>query len=320
MQTVGAEIIPKSDFQCNDGGKWEHKSGVLRQTDMNGGSHAILNIGEENFVMEATFRIEEKYSGTDPNLWTEAKFVYSDAEKDEGFRVDFMEKQKWARLSINNLIATAAIFQVNEGVDYHVKIIVKGSYVTVIAVINEEQVVLHNRALFGKHSNGWVGFGTYYGKVSFTGIHFWKLTQREIFVAMQYDGKRDFLYEQVIKTCLQDRQQFDFHFTRLDERVGAGKITEDMDSDIEKADLVIADISEDNRNVFYELGLVHGKAPKEKTARKALLLKEEIEGKPLDLPFDIKDFRTLTYKFRPKEFESLKVILAKAILDSLDLS
>jgi hypothetical protein len=40
---------------------------------------------------------------------------------------------------------------------------------------------------------------------------------------LKYDGKRDFLHEKVIKPCLQDSPELDFHFTGEVERVNAGK-------------------------------------------------------------------------------------------------
>jgi hypothetical protein len=69
----------------------------------------------------------------------------------------------------------------------------------------------------------------------------------------------------------------------------AGNIREDMFQMLITYDLVIADISIDNANVFYELGIRHGLRPKG-----TILIRFSTPGK--DVPFDLKTDRYVPYK------------------------
>ena len=68
----------------------------------------------------------------------------------------------------------------------------------------------------------------------------------------------------------------------------AGNIRVDMFEMLITYDLVIADISIDNANVFYELGIRHGLRPKG-----TILLRFSTPGK--DTPFDLKTDRYIAY-------------------------
>src|SRR5262249_56585849 len=68
----------------------------------------------------------------------------------------------------------------------------------------------------------------------------------------------------------------------------AGNIRFDMFQMLIAYDLVIADISIDNANVFYELGIRHGLRPKG-----TILIRFTTPGK--DVPFDLKTDRYIPY-------------------------
>lgn len=73
---------------------------------------------------------------------------------------------------------------------------------------------------------------------------------------------------------------------RADEFYSSGLIIEDITRSIQEASLVIAEITPDNPNVFYEVGYAHG------TAKPTVLLCDKKREK---LPFDIAGFRTIFY-------------------------
>jgi hypothetical protein len=88
----------------------------------------------------------------------------------------------------------------------------------------------------------------------------------------------------------------------------AGNIRVDMFQMLITYDLVIADISIDNANVFYELGIRHGLRPKG-----TILLRSTTPGK--DVPFDLKTDRYIAYdRASPAAAVDL---LAQAIKDTL---
>jgi len=71
----------------------------------------------------------------------------------------------------------------------------------------------------------------------------------------------------------------------------AGNIREDMFRLLVTADLVIADVSIHNANVFYELGVRHGLRP-----RGTLLIRAAVD----DYPFDLQTDRFLLYDPRSR--------------------
>jgi hypothetical protein len=89
----------------------------------------------------------------------------------------------------------------------------------------------------------------------------------------------------------------------------AGNIRVDMFQMLITHDLVIADMSIDNANVFYELGIRHGLRPKG-----TILLRFPTGGK--DVPFDLKTDRYVAYdRENPSDAVDL---LAKTIKDTID--
>ena len=82
--------------------------------------------------------------------------------------------------------------------------------------------------------------------------------KKRVFVAMPFGHKEgiDFnkVYEEVIKKALTDAG---FDVFRADEEIRAGDIHTDMFQELLLADLVVADLSIDNPNVWYELGVRH---------------------------------------------------------------
>lgn len=105
----------------------------------------------------------------------------------------------------------------------------------------------------------------------------------ECFVVMQFTEEFNDLYRDVIKpTCA----NFGYKVTRADDSYTSGLIIEDITRAIREASLIIADITPDNPNVFYEVGYAHG------INKPTILLSDRARQK---LPFDVSGFRTLFY-------------------------
>ena len=100
---------------------------------------------------------------------------------------------------------------------------------------------------------------------------------------MQFSSSFDDVYSEVIKkVCLEEG----IDVVRIDETMGPGVIVQDITREIREANLVIADISPVNANVFYEVGYAHA------LNKPTILLAE----KATKLPFDVSPFRTLFYE------------------------
>jgi hypothetical protein len=103
-----------------------------------------------------------------------------------------------------------------------------------------------------------------------------------VFVAMQFGQPFDTLYREVISPRI---KELGLNLVRMDEVAGPGLIFEDMKRQIAEAQIVIAEISAPNQNVFYELGYAHA-------LHKPTIL---IAQRGKELPFDIRSYRVIFY-------------------------
>jgi hypothetical protein len=101
------------------------------------------------------------------------------------------------------------------------------------------------------------------------------------FVVMQFGEPYDTLYSEVIEPITAD---LGLDAYRADEG-GPGMILDDIIGGIQRASVVIAEITPANPNVFYEVGYSHA------TDKPTILLAE----KDCELPFDVSGFRCIFY-------------------------
>jgi hypothetical protein len=106
----------------------------------------------------------------------------------------------------------------------------------------------------------------------------------KIFVIMPFAEPFDTLYRQVIHPVA---SELGFQVVRVDEVVGPGIIIEDIQRQIESSHAVVAEISTQNPNVFYELGYAHA------LHKPAILLVRRSDGP--SMPFDIRSYRAIFY-------------------------
>jgi hypothetical protein len=101
------------------------------------------------------------------------------------------------------------------------------------------------------------------------------------FVAMEYREPFDTFYREVIKPQAEKL----YEIVRIDEKSGAGVIFQDMQREIGQSDVVIAEITPANPNVFYELGYAQA------LGKPTILLAQ----RGAKLPFDIASYRVVFY-------------------------
>jgi hypothetical protein len=102
------------------------------------------------------------------------------------------------------------------------------------------------------------------------------------FVVMQFAEPYDTFYREVIQ---KQAEANGFDVVRIDEKAGPGVIFQDIQREIEQAEVVIAEITPANPNVFYELGYAHA------LGKPTILLAQ----RGSQLPFDIRSFRVVFY-------------------------
>ena len=102
------------------------------------------------------------------------------------------------------------------------------------------------------------------------------------FVVMKFEETYDHLYREVIRPVC---EKSGFEVERADDVFRPGIILQDIVNSLLDSDLVIAEVTPPNPNVFYELGYAHALA-------KPTVLLARRGG---DLPFDISGYRVIFY-------------------------
>jgi len=105
----------------------------------------------------------------------------------------------------------------------------------------------------------------------------------QCFVVMQFTDDFNTLYKDVIRPIC---EEFGYEVIRADDFYTSGLIIEDIKTSIREASFIIADVTPNNANVFYEVGYAHG------IGKPTILLSDRTREK---LPFDIAGTRTLFY-------------------------
>ena len=127
------------------------------------------------------------------------------------------------------------------------------------------------------------------------------------FVLMPFIPEMDELYKKTIKPTI---EELGMECIRADEIYRVGSIIDQIWSYIQVAGIIIADLTNRNPNVLYELGLAHA------SDKKVILLTQSIE----DIPFDLRHLRCIDYdnthrgvqKLKHSLIETLKLHIAEA--------
>ncbi|MBZ0221332.1 MAG: hypothetical protein K8I01_12990 [Candidatus Methylomirabilis sp.] len=121
------------------------------------------------------------------------------------------------------------------------------------------------------------------------------------FVIMPFGGHYDLYYEVLYKPAIINA---DLIPKRADEIYSSGRIIDDIWKFTKQAKIVLADLTERNPNVLYELGLAHA------IGKQAILITESAE----DIPFDLKALRHIVYdKNIPNWGEKLQLAITSSI-------
>ena len=126
--------------------------------------------------------------------------------------------------------------------------------------------------------------------------------EKRCFVIMPFDEKFDDVFEFAIQPAANAKG---YNCVRMDQIAGPLNLIHEMIHNIYTADVVIADLTGKNANVFYELGLAHSVPVPNKT----IMITEENEK----IPFDIGAFQVLKYNTSVRGINNLKDGIVKHI-------
>jgi hypothetical protein len=103
------------------------------------------------------------------------------------------------------------------------------------------------------------------------------------FIAMCFDTKLDHIYHKVVKPVL---ASFNIICCRADEIADIGGIVDQIIDEIKNSDIILCDLTYQNPNVFYELGIAH-------ILNKPTLM---ISQQGANFPFDVEHMRIIQYE------------------------
>lgn len=133
-----------------------------------------------------------------------------------------------------------------------------------------------------------------------------KPTSADIFVAMPFrDDLRPVYTDHILKVT----QELGVSCKRGDDFFTANRIMDDVWSAVFHSKLCIVDCTGRNPNVFYELGIAHT------LGRKAILIAQIVD----DIPFDVRDLRTIIYDYTPRGMQTFELTLKRTIQQELGL-
>lgn len=133
-----------------------------------------------------------------------------------------------------------------------------------------------------------------------------EVDERLCFVIMPFKAPLDEVYLDVIKPAI-ETHPVSLRCIRADEIYTTGTVLGGIWEEIQKARLIISDLTNRNPNVFYELGLAH-------TIQKpVILLAQNID----DIPFDLRYLRYILYEFTPRGAEKLRSQLVATVQNVL---
>ncbi|MCY3886235.1 MAG: hypothetical protein OXG19_00800 [Chloroflexi bacterium] len=125
------------------------------------------------------------------------------------------------------------------------------------------------------------------------------------FLIMSFDEEFDAVYKRFIKPVLED---VGFEVLRADNIESQQNILRDIIEKIIESNLIVADLTNSNPNVFYELGLAHA------FGKPVILVAQDAN----EVPFDLKQYRVLEYDTRFDRINVAKEELTRRAKGSLE--
>ncbi len=182
-------------------------------------------------------------------------------------------KVVWSNLATQGARAELALH-----VPYHVRAECHGRQITVVLKDNDTKISLQDDT----HSDGPWGFRTVRTQARFADITIAGPTQPSCFVIMPFTTALAFVYAMIKDTV----EQIGLACHRADEHLAAAFIPAELMSRIQASDLIIADVTGKNANVYYEVGLALA-------AQRPLILLAQSDA---EIAFDLQQVRTVRYQ------------------------
>lgn len=117
--------------------------------------------------------------------------------------------------------------------------------------------------------------------------------QNSAFVILPFEEPFEGLYEDILSPALEEKG---YRVNKADSQGTQRNIVEDVVEGITTADLLLADLTGLNSNVFYELGIAHMRGIP------TILITQDLG----ELPFDLQAYNTIEYSLKYDEIDELE--------------
>ena len=131
------------------------------------------------------------------------------------------------------------------------------------------------------------------------------VNDRLVFVLSPFQESFDTIYEDHIRPSVESIRGLSC--LRADDIYDNGPIIEDIWRCTSEAQLLVAELTGRNPNVFYETGIAHT------VGKEVILITQSME----DVPFDLKHLRCIVYEYTPRGMKTLESNLKNTILNIL---
>lgn len=272
------EFKKERDIIVFQGGEIEHEGSkrsitghVLFNQKFNGGS-ITSEVSFEDIVSDTGCQIILYYEREDSSL----KMLTAGIGPFGMFAIQSLDENGWKILSMSGDIKN-----IEKDKKYKLKVSLKGS--TLSLNVNGIDTISCNVPFFVHQSQ--VGLWCQSSqKISI--YDFDVITEKpKAFIVMQFTHQYNELYERVIKRVCEE-SEIDIECVRADESFDNGMIILDIINKIKESKIIIAEISPQNPNVYYEVGYSHA------LSKPTILIAE----KGTKLPFDLSPFRVIFYE------------------------
>ncbi len=125
------------------------------------------------------------------------------------------------------------------------------------------------------------------------------------FVLMPFDPEFDRIYERLIKPSIEEEG---YEVRRADSDLNQRNIMRTIIEGIGLADLVVAELTGNNTNVFYELGIAHG------LQKPVIMISQDLS----QVPFDLRSYNVVTYTTEFDAVDNFKDALRGLALGNRD--
>lgn len=282
---IGEEVQSEGNQQSATG----H---VLFNKKFNGGC-ITTEISFEGIVRDTGCQIIVYYQREDTKL----KMVTAGIGPFGMFVIQSFDENGWKTLAI-----TGNIKNLEKDKKYKLKVYLKGS--TLYLSVNDVDILSSVIPFYTQQSQ--VGIWCQSSKVIKIYNFHVETEKPKAFIVMQFTEQYNELYGSVIKRVCEEKE-FEIDCIREDESYNNGMIIHDITNKIKESKIVIAEVSPQNANVYYEVGYSHA-------LNKPTIL---IAEKGTKLPFDLSPFRVLMYENSISGKEKIEESLRKYLREIL---